>query len=130
MSIPTPGEAPDRGSIYHTETTEFYSVSNRYTVRSDVEYPETHVSFNLSEVESEADKDRPHQQKDDSNLDPSGAKRTTIEQLCSYQSVTWASEAVGYKTENPSHELTIVSTLVTENKLFISKLSCNTLQIN
>ena len=104
---------PDYGSVYDVESVEFYSVSGRYTVRSDLEVPSTRIEFNDSEIASEADKDRPHQQLDDSNQDPSGFKRTTVEQLCSYKSAAWASEVIQYKTENSSHELTIVSDIKT-----------------
>ena len=109
--IPPPENGPDRGSIYDVESVEFYSVSNRYTVRSDLEVPDTRIEFNQSEISSEADHDRPHQKLDDSNQDPSGSKRTNIEQLCTYKSAAWASEVIQYKAENASHELTIVSNI-------------------
>ena len=108
--IPQFSPGPDRGSIYNVESVEFYSVSNRYTIlSSDVIIPDTKIEFNESEISSEADKDRPHQRLDDSNADPSGNKRTNIDQLCSYESVSWASKVIKYKTANASHELTIVS---------------------
>ena len=81
--IPPPEvyDGPDRGSIYTVKTVEFYSESNRFTIRSDLEVPDTRIEFNESEIESETDKDRPHQKLDDSNQDPSGSKRTTLIQL-------------------------------------------------
>ena len=103
-------EFVDRGSIYHVESVEFGCEWDRYTaLSSDATVPPDQPSYNPSQVESEPEKDRPHQKQDDSDMDPAGFVKTTIAQLCSYQSVAWASEVITYTTENVSHTLTTVS---------------------
>ena len=58
---------PDRGSIYHAESVEFHAEWDKYTVlSSDAEIEPDHLSYDPSNVESEPDRDRPHQKQDDS----------------------------------------------------------------
>ena len=64
-------------------------------------------------VVAEPDSIRPHSKKDDSSTSLSGAQQVTKSQLVYLDSVKWAPGIVDLTLENPSNEITTVSTVDT-----------------
>ena len=61
-------------------------------------------------VEAETDADRPHTKKDDSNSSISGIRQVDAKDLCKLKSLDWMTDILSFKTDNPSHCTTMVST--------------------
>ena len=80
-------------------------------VPSHIEYDsDDMISVPESDVPTEHDAERPHNRNDDSNLEVSGSNQTSLQALCTLQSVAWATRVVTFENgHQPDQILLLVS---------------------
>ena len=66
------------------------------------------ISVSGSDVPTECDQNRPHNRADDSNLEVSGSKQSSLDALCTLQSVAWAARVVKHDDGHPDQVLLMV----------------------